>query len=209
MGKIIFDLDSTLLFLAPEWERYYQMFIDKYHLNITPIELYSTIACIEKEFTNIVITRQFLIDYLNNRLNINMDEEKLDSFMEFYLSIPLLKTEEVLDVIKDLYTKHELIAFSNWFSSSQSDRLRKAGILKYFSKVYGWDDLPLKPSREAIETIVGNEKIHDYTFVGDNIETDLSIPKIMGMKTIFYNRKRIEQDSYKEVQEISELKRTL
>ena len=103
----------------------------------------------------------------------------------------------IYDVASYLSTKYELIAYSNWFVSSQTDRLRKAGILKFFSKIYGWDILPLKPSKQAIELIVGNDNIRDYIFIGDNIDTDLIIPDSLGINTIFYNRKRISQDKYK------------
>ena len=209
MKKIIFDLDNTLLFISKDWNNYYQSFIDKYKLSITSEELYSAIGCVEKDVKDTLVTKSFLIDFLNKRLSINMNEEKLDSFMNFYLDIPLIKIEEVYDVASYLSTKYELIAYSNWFVSSQTDRLRKAGILKFFSKIYGWDILPLKPSKQAIELIVGNDNIRDYIFIGDNIYTDLMIPDSLGINTIFYNRKRISQDKYKEVLEINELKKIL
>ena len=44
MKKIVFDLDGTLLFLANDWESYYQKFINKYNLNVTPKTLFSTIG---------------------------------------------------------------------------------------------------------------------------------------------------------------------
>ena len=91
MKKIIFDLDNTLLFISKDWNTYYQQFIDKYNLSITPEDLYSTIGCVEKEIKDILITKEVLIDFLNKRLPINMNVEKLDSFMNFYLNIPLLR----------------------------------------------------------------------------------------------------------------------
>ena len=98
MKKIIFDLDNTLLFISKDWNNYYQSFIDKYKLSITSEELYSAIGCVEKDVKDTLVTKSFLIDFLNKRLSINMNEEKLDSFMNFYLDIPLIKIEEVYDV---------------------------------------------------------------------------------------------------------------
>lgn len=92
--RIIFDLDNTLLFIFPEWEKSYQKFIDKY-------------------------------------------------------------------------------------------RLKKYNLDKFFSKIYGWDVLEIKPSKIGIEKIIGNNKIDEYLFIGDSIELDLEIPHNMGMATIF------------------------
>ena len=92
---------------------------------------------------------------------------------------------------------------------NQRKRLQKYQLDKFFIKIYGWDDVPLKPSMKALESIMGKNNILDYIFIGDSIEVDLEIPRSMGMKTIFYNRKRINQNKYMEVLEIEELKKIL
>ena len=69
MKKIVFDLDGTLLFLANDWESYYQKFINKYNLNVTPKILFSTIGTFEKEYCDRIVTKGTLIEFLNIKLS--------------------------------------------------------------------------------------------------------------------------------------------
>ena len=80
---------------------------------------------------------------------------------------------------------------------------------KFFSKVYGWDILPKKPSKEGLSKIIKDDDINNYVFIGDSIELDLEVPDSMGMDTIFYNRKKIKQSKYKEIYDIEELRNIL
>ena len=82
-------------------------------------------------------------------------------------------------------------------------------LLIFFSRIYGWDDLEIKPSKIGIEKIIGSNNINEYVFIGDNIEFDLEVPYNMGMATIFLNRKSIKQNKFKEVFSIEELKEIL
>ena len=87
MKKIIFDLDNTLLFLSEEWTNYYQDFIDKYKLSITPNDLFTTFGKIEKKITNKRMTKKVLIEFVSNSLAITFTEEMLDDFHTFYLLV--------------------------------------------------------------------------------------------------------------------------
>ena len=207
--KIIFDLDNTLLFLSEDWKISYELFINKYKLNITPEELFSCIGSIEKNITNKIISIDFLRQYINKKLPINLSEAMLIDLLELYADIPLSNTNTIYNILEYLSKKYELIVYSNWFSKNQFDRLKKYNFDKFFSKIYGWDDLELKPSKIGIKKIIGNDDIKEYLFIGDNIECDLEIPNKMGMNTIFFNRKNIEQDRFKEVFKIEELKNVL
>ena len=43
---------------------------------------------------------------------------------------------EVKNTLKYLSNKYELVVLTNWFTDCQQKRLEKAGILKYFKKVF-------------------------------------------------------------------------
>ena len=58
---------------------------------------------------------------------------------------------------------------------------------------------------KGLREIVGNN-INNYIFIGDNIDMDIKLPVSIGIETIFYNRKGIFQDEYKEIRNIDELK---
>lgn len=203
--KIIFDLDNTLLFISEDWKTVYTNFIAKYNLNITPVDLYKCIGNFEKDINDKIVTLDLICAYINEKLPINLTKEMFIDLLELYADIPLLHTDTIYNVLEYLSPKYELIVYTNWFSKNQIDRLKKYNLDKFFSKIYGWDDLELKPSKISIEKIIGNDDIKEYIFIGDNIEFDLKVPSIMGMNTIFFNRKKIVQNQFNEILKIEEL----
>lgn len=207
--RIIFDLDSTLLFISPEWKKSYQKFIDKYELKITPEELFSCIGTFESDCNNVIVTNKIMCEYINSKLPISLTEDMFVELLDVYKDIPLVNTDIMYDVLEYLSQKYELIAYTNWFSENQIYRMKKYNLNQFFSKVYGWDVIENKPSIIGIEKIIKKDKITEYLFIGDNIKVDLEIPHDMGMSTIFFNRKSIKQDKFKEVFNIVELKSIL
>ena len=203
--KIIFDLDNTLLFISSNWNDYYQRLIDKYNFKTTPEELYSTIGSFERNNVDKIITKDYFIKYINEKLPINFTEEILENFLSNYADIPLLNLDIITNVLTYLSQKYELIVYSNWFAESQVLRLRKNNLLQFFTKIYGDDTLPIKPSKRGLEKLIGDDNIEDFVLIGDDISIDLEMPQRIGMDTIFYNRKNIEQDKYREIHDIEEL----
>lgn len=207
--KIIFDLDNTLLFLSDEWEENYKRFVDKYNLSISANELFLSIGNFEKSMKNIVVSKQKLSEYVSNDLSIDFTTNMILELLEIYDNTSLLNTDTIYDVLNYLSEKYELIAYTNWFTDNQINRLKKYDLDKFFTKVYGWDILPKKPSKEGLSEIIKNDNIENYIFIGDNIELDIEVPYSMGITTIFYNRKNIKQNKYKEILKIEELKKVL
>ena len=207
--KIIFDLDNTLLFLSDEWEENYKRFVDKYNLSISANELFLSIGNFEKSMKNIVVSKQKLSEYVSNDLFIDFTTNMILELLEIYDNTSLLNTDTIYDILNYLSEKYELIAYTNWFTDNQINRLKKYDLDKFFTKVYGWDILPKKPSKEGLSEIIKNDNIENYIFIGDNIELDIEVPYSMGITTIFYNRKNIKQNKYKEILKIEELKKVL
>ncbi len=207
--KIIFDLDNTLLFLSYEWEKNYKRFIDKYNLNISTNDLFLCIGNFEKTMKNIVVSKQKLSEYVSNNLFIDFTTNMILELLEIYDNTSLLNTDTIYDILNYLSEKYELIAYTNWFTDDQIKRLKKYDLDKFFTKVYGWDILPKKPSKEGLSEIIKNDDIENYICIGDSIELDIEVPYSMGITTIFYNRKNIKQDKYKEIFKIEELKKIL
>lgn len=172
-------------------------------------ELFYVISQVEKDSPDEYITKEFLIDYVNSRLPLGLDQRKLGELLEGYARIPLVDVDVVKGTLSYLSGKYDLIAYTNWFTDNQILRLKLNGLDGYFSKVFGWDVLPTKPSKRGLDEIVGSDDVKNYTFVGDNIDMDVKLPDAIGMKTIFLNRKNIVQDRYREIQNISELKKLL
>ena len=209
MKKIVFDLDNVLLFSSSDWDSFYQEFIDKYNIQVNPKELYNLIDDFGKNNKEIVVTDEFFCKWMSEKLSFNFTEKILSDYLNYYASIPLLNIDKVYEVLKELSNNYELIAYSDWWTLNQIKRLKKYNLDQFFKKIYGFDILPKKTSYTAIKTIIKNEKIEDFIFIGDNIELDLSIPKSMGINTIFFNYKKIEQTEYEEISDIQELLKIL
>ena len=207
--KIIFDLDNTLLFLSDEWEENCKRFINKYNLNISANDLFLCIGNFEKNMKNIVVSKQKLSEYVSNNLFIDFTTNMILELLEIYDNTSLLNTDTIYDILNYLSEKYELIAYTNWFTNNQIKRLKKYDLDKFFNKVYGWDILPKKPSKEGLSEIIKNDDIENYICIGDSIELDIEVPYSMGIATIFYNRKNIKQDKYEEIFKIEELKKIL
>lgn len=209
MKKIIFDLDNTLLFLSKDWMDGIQKNLNKYDSNISIEKLFMCILSFEKNMNDVVVTDELLLKYISNSLSIEVTKDELNELLELYANIPLDNIEIVYDTLKYLSKKYELIAYTDWFTENQIKRLKKYNLDQFFTKVYGWDILPLKPSKKGLTAIIGDNDKKDYIFIGDSIEYDIELPNSMGIDTIFYNRKHIEQDKYKEINSIEELKNIL
>ena len=209
MKTIIFDLDNTILFLSNEWEKIYESFIKKYNLNVTAKDLFLTVGKIEKNNPDKYISKEFFVNHINENLSLNIDLNIGDALLDKYARIPLSRVGEVRKLLEYLSSKYEIIAYTNWFTDNQIKRLKLNGLDKYFKKVYGWDILPVKPSRKGLEEIIKDNDMNKCIFIGDNLEGDIILPDSMGMDTIFYNYKNIPQDKYKEVKDIIDLKNIL
>ena len=209
MKTIIFDLDNTILFLSNEWEKIYESFIKKYSLNVTAKDLFLTVGKIEKNNSDKCISKEFFVNHINENLSLNIDLNIGDALLDKYARIPLSRVDEVRKLLEYLSSKYEIIAYTNWFTDNQIKRLKLNGLDKYFKKVYGWDILPIKPSRKGLEGIIKDNDMNKCIFIGDNLQGDIILPDSMGMDTIFYNYKNIPQDKYKEVKDIIDLKNIL
>ena len=207
--KIIFDLDNTLLFLSGSWKTCYEAFIKKNNLAVDAETLFKLIGDFERNHPDEILTISDLLNELNKNANFKLTDVALHELEVEYAKIPLENLPEVKELLEYLATKYELIAYSNWFTSNQLRRLKLNQLDHYFSRIYGWDIIPSKPSKSAILDIVNGDNIEDYTFIGDQIEYDLEIPKQLGMKVILFNRTSINQDEYQEVRSIADLKKIL
>ena len=204
--KLIFDLDDTLLFISDEWYDVFRDFVDRFDLPISVEDFYCAIAEMEKQNPDKYITKELFTAIIREKVTPKFDDVAYDGFLEGYAKIPLVDIDTVQNVLTYLSSKYELIAYSNWFTDNQTLRLKLNGMDKYFSKIWGWDLLPAKPSRKGLAEIVGNDDVKDYVFIGDNLDCDIRLPDSIGMGTIFLNRRNISQNQFREIGSVSELR---
>ena len=205
---IIFDLDNTLI----EWKDEYiealirtlkQLGFD-YDINkIKEIDC----AITKYEKYHDIYTKKSFVDFINDICKTNLPINFADILIDEQASCYEVFSGEEFETIKYLSQKYELIVLSNWFTKTQVERLKNAGIYKYFSKVTGGDEHRLKPSLKAFD-IIDNKK--ECVMVGDSIEADIEPALKLGMQAILITKKDIKKDlRYKKINKIEELKEIL
>ena len=186
--RIIFDLDETLIFWKKEYSLDMIDVVSKSPYNIDPVELDKILDSQEK--THDKISDQYIKEDIKKYLNVDVS----DNFIKYIKEsqYPYAEYDEKLeDVIKYLSSKYDLVVLTNWFKDVQEERLKTAGILKYFTKVVGGEEC-LKPI--ATQYINDNYLYSECMFVGDSDKFDIEPAKKLGMST--YKVSSIE-DIYK------------
>ena len=203
MKRIIFDLDNTLI----KWDEERNLkelsnLAKKHNLNITAEEVSHVIDLLDEKHD--LITKQMLLDDLKEKdSNITMSFVKdiFKTHKDFYEI-----NEDVIDTLKYLSRKYELVILTNYFTKMQSLRMKKSKIYKYFNEVIGNDKVPGKPRIEAFDYAVKPYKKEDCLMIGDNFDIDIKPALIYGINAIWLTDK---DTSYKSIKEIKELKSIL
>ena len=204
--RIIFDIDNTLIDF-PDYIEGYQKVLDKYHVNKKAIDLYNAIGVYEEcgKYNN--YDKDELLKVINQELNTNLDINFLDDYFNMYNKLITEVSDSVKDTLDYLSKKYELVTLSNWFTFSQESRLKKVDIDKYFSKIYGTDIVPMKPSKESYLSVIGNNKINECLMIGDNIDMDILVPFNMGMNVYYLSKGK--KSIYPSINKIEDLKKLL
>jgi len=204
--RIIFDIDDTLISFPKEFETGYKEVLKKHNLNIEPIELYKIIGeyetCGRYKYYNI----DKLLGLINERLSINLSKDFVDDFFNMYNKLITPVSKDVIDTLKYLKSKYELVTLSNWFTESQKERLKCAGILKCFDEVYGTDIVPMKPLKESFLSVIGDNSVDECLMIGDNFDIDIKVPMDLGMNVYHLTNK---ESNYPTIKKISDLKERL
>ena len=205
--KVIFDLDNTLMDFPKHYECVFKQVLDKFNVNIEPIDLYSAVGEYEKIGNYEYYTKENLIEVVNKVLNLNLGIDFVDEFFSMYDKLITPIPKETIETLKYLKNKYKLYIITNWFTDSQKSRLKEAGILEYFDEVYGTDIIPMKPRKECFMSVIGDLKPSECVMIGDNLEVDIKIPYEMGMQV--YHLNKLGTSKYPTIRKIEDLKERL
>ena len=204
--RIIFDIDDTLIPFPKEFIDGYKSVLDRYNLDIEPSKLYEIIGEYETSGEYEYYNKEDLLNLINKRLNINLNNDFIDDFFNMYNKLVSRIDDDLIDTLKYLKSKYELVTLSNWFTDSQEERLKCAGIYKYFDKVYGTDIVPMKPRKESYIKASDNRNLSECLMIGDNYEMDIKVPLELGMNVYQLTNK---DTNYPSIKKISDLKDVL
>lgn len=201
--RIIFDIDNTLLDTTKDCLDTYNIFIRENNLNITAQWLYDLLETYQGNYEV-----DDLSSFLNANLNMDFDVNSLNDLLELYSHHSTLLDEDIPSVLSYLSNKYELVCLSSWYYKIQEERLNNAGILKYFKKVYGFENAGIKPDSKAFLAACDNISLNECLVVGDSIKSDIEVPNKMGINTILFNTSQITTD-YDNITSLNELVRRL
>lgn len=205
--KIIFDIDDTLIEFPRNFEIGFGKVLNKYNLNIEPIDLYNAIGKYEDDKNNVYYEKQRVIDWINKEFNVEINEDFINDFFEMYSTLITPVNDSVKETLKYLKSKYKLAILTNWFTDSQISRLKNTGIYEYFDEIYGADILPFKPNKETFIKACGKFKLEECVMIGDNLLVDIKVPYEMGMNVYHINKKGTSK--YPTIRSIDELKELL
>ena len=186
--RIIFDLDNTLL----EWKEEYifalKNVLDKLGVVYTKKELQEyDQTIVEYEKYHDMYRLDDFVKYVNKKCKSNLSLE----FAELLIKEQgkcFAHDKELVETIKYLSTKYDLVVLSNWFTETQKLRLKKVGILKYFSLVSGGDEHILKPDIKAFDKVLEGYSCNECVMIGDSLNNDILPALKLGMEAIWLNK---------------------
>lgn len=209
MKKIIFDLDNTLIFWKDEYINKLYDVLSLYNINDEKLanKINYCLDNYEKDIN--YFSKGIIVKYINDNCNTNFDTKFLSLLLKKQEDLAELTCSKLIDTLEYLSSKYELYVLTNWFTSCQIGRLKKAGIYKYFKDVKGGEGY-LKPHKEAFLKLLKEEDFKDSIMIGDNIEIDIKGALNLGMDAILYNYKNKEiKEELKTINKLTDLKEML
>ena len=204
--RLIFDLDNTLI----KWEDFYingmKKTVEEFKLDVDYHKLHE-VADNYEDFYN-YYSKENLLKLFSEKANTNLDMSFVDRWF-YNLSELTVKNDSVIDTLKYLSTKYELVVLTNYVSELQIKRLKKAQIYEYFDEVIGGEEF-IKPSRESFLKAIGDKKVEECIMIGDNVDIDILGAINVGLDAILMDpNDKYKDTEYKRIKEIRELKEML
>lgn len=212
MKRLIFDLDNTLIIWNDKYINALKETIKKYknidgkELNDLTRNYNELIENYENYYNHYSIDN--MVDLLN-KIGANIDNEFIIDWLD-RLGTMADYDNEVVNTLKYLGKKYELVVLTNWFRKPQIERLKTAEIYKYFKEVYD-GETTIKPNIDGFKKACGDKKIEECIMIGDNYKIDIEPAINLGLKAILVDRndKYPESDKYIKIKKIQELKEIL
>lgn len=205
--RIIFDFDNTLISWKFEYKQAIEKVIEYYNLNISYTDIDDVIRDYESIYN--VYKKEYFIKLINERFNLNLGIDFMDKWI-YELGFMSEYNEQLEETLSYLSKKYELVILTNWFIEPQIERLKRAKVYQYFSKIYGGEKY-IKPSKESFLEAIGNHKIEECIMIGDTYNTDIIGALELGIPVIQadLNDQIKEKKDYQVFKNITELKEML
>lgn len=197
LKRVIFDLDDTLIGWKDDyWHKGIIYACEKLKVRYNK-ELEEKIieAITEYERDEKYFNIEKMQEIINKKINIKLSTNFIKAILKYFeICVPDKINANLEKTLDYLANKYELVVLTNWFEYQQIQRLKNAGIYKYFKKVYGTENIKMKPDKEAFEAAIGDLNLDECVVVGDNLKIDIDGAINIGLNAIFFNQKHINVD---------------
>lgn len=197
LKRVIFDLDDTLIDWKEDyWHKGIIYACEKLKVRYNK-ELEEKIieAINEYEKDENYFNIEKMQGIINKKINMKLSTSFIKAILKYFeICVPEQMNVNIVETLDYLVNKYELVVLTNWFENQQIQRLKNAGIYKYFKQVYGTENIKMKPDKEAYLTAIGKFSLDECVMVGDDLKIDIDGALGIGLNAIFLNRKNINVD---------------
>ncbi len=201
--RIIFDLDNTLIVWKKEYIFAIKNSLEKFNISYNEeliLKIDNIIETYEKYYTE--YNKYEFLNFINTKCSLNLTIDFINYFLQEQGKC-YENDEYLINTIKYLNNKYELVVLTNYFTETQELRLKNLGILKYFKYVYGGDKHKFKPNKEAFKYCLEQYKPNECLMIGDKLNEDIIPAKELGINTIWVTDKN--SNEYRTIKNIKEL----
>ena len=201
--RFVFDLDNTLLTFDSEYQN---QFLKEEFGEDNPFleDLYEYLATYWTSYPRFVDSR--FARTLALCSGVEVKEDFVERWIDTLTEMPVTLENGVGDTLEYLSMKGKsLVVLTNWYGRCQTERLKRAGILSYFDRIYS-GDYTLKPNLNAYQLAAASYAPKDVLFVGDNVEMDYIVPREFGYDALLYDKKEEYPKNLVKIKKLNELK---
>ena len=209
--RVIFDIDNTLIPWENEYNEEIKKALEDLNINYTELD-YEQINKALAEYENVYYTfdKKTMLNYINKYTNKQYPIEFIYNILKRWSKcIPDKIDKNIIETLKYLQKKYEMVILTDWFAEEQINRLECLGIKKYFTQVYSAEKTKRKPFKEAFTNAIGNNKPEECVMIGDNLERDIKGAINAGLKAIHFNPNNKENNTNTEYITISRLEQLI
>lgn len=206
--RLIFDVDNTLI----EWKNEYWDALEDVCtvLNMKYSKDFKNgiIKAIDSyEETNSYYSKEKMTEQINRVSGYTIDSNFLNVMLKRFEKCVPKEDKNIQNILDILSKKYELVILTNWFTEIQEGRLKSFGILKYFTKVFGTENIKVKPNKESFIAAIEDRLPEECIMIGDSLENDIKGAINAGLKAIYLksNANKNESNEYITINNISEL----
>lgn len=209
--RIIFDLDNTLIEWKDEYWNSVNKAFEELNLSYSNKEVENVkhaIDCYEDgryKTYNIKNMHERIEEELGYKLPLKFTQTCLNNFAE---CVPEKMSTDIIEVLRYLKSKYDLVILSNWLKFGQVRRLEKTGLISFFSEIYTPEEFAMKPSKESFYIAKGDYKVDECVMIGDSLRVDVEGALNAGMKAIYLkpNAEKTQIDDKNFIKTITTLK---